>query len=45
MSERKRQLLPSSGHFRKESPPSKMTATQVESYKVLFSYYITGKSY
>ena len=38
-------LLPSSSRFRKkESPPSKMlTATVAEFYKVLFSFYITGK--
>ena len=45
ISELKRQLLLSSSSFRKESPPSKMTATQAECYKVLFSYYIAGKNY
>ena len=42
---KKKLLLPSSIRFRKkESPPSKMlTATLAEFYKVLFSFYITGK--
>ena len=44
---KKELLLPSSSRFRKkESPPSKMlTATVEEFYKVLFSFYITGKNY
>ena len=42
---KKKLLSPSSSGFRKkESPPSKiLTATVAESYKVLSSFYITGK--